>query len=140
MFSYTFEFKALPDSTGPVQAFADLIIEDTLKISGFKIMKNQKNGELWVSPPQEKSAKTDEAGKPVYFPKVWWLDAKADEEDRRTKSEDEVYTAMIEAFQGSKATNARQAAAGAHARRNGPTPEPAKAPEKPRRTKIWGSD
>jgi hypothetical protein len=142
MFNYAFEFKALPDSTGPVQAFADLVIEDTLKVSGFKIMKNQKSGELWVSPPQEKSNKVGDDGKAVYFPKVWWIDTKTNEDDRRTKIEEEVYSAMIEAFEGSRATTARQGAAAAHAKRNAaPATEeaPKTAAKKAGRPPIWGA-
>lgn len=135
MFSYEFSFHPLADSSGPAQAFAELIIEGSLKVSGFKIMKNQKTGELWVAPPQEKSSKLDDEGKAQYFPRVWWVDAKEKEDDRRTKMEEEVYSAMVQAWTDSRATSSRQAAAGAHAKRNSPqAPEP-----KPRsKTPLWG--
>lgn len=135
MFSYEFSFHPLSDSSGPAQAFAELIVDGCLKVSGFKIMKNQKSGELWVAPPQEKSNKLDDEGKPQYFPRVWWVDSKEKEEDRRTKMEEEVYSAMVQAWEASRKVSSRQAAAGAHATRNSPqTPE-----AKPRgKTPLWG--
>lgn len=138
MFNYSFDFHAIQNPQGPVQAFADLIIEDTLKVVGFKIMKNSQSGELWVAPPQEKSNKTDDDGKNIYFPRVYWADAKESEEDRRTKAENEVYTEMIRAFESTRSAGTRQAAAGAHAARNRGSRDNTGASGSVPRGALWG--
>jgi len=118
MFSYSFDFHPFQNPNGSALAFVDLIIDSTLKVKGFKIMKNQSSGELWVAPPQEKSNKMDDDGKPIYFPRVSWVDPKADDADRRTKAQEELYTEMINAWESSNTSQARRGAAQQHATRN----------------------
>jgi DNA-binding cell septation regulator SpoVG len=131
MFSYDFSFSPLPNSTGSMVAYADLIIEGTLKIKGFKIMKGQ-NNELWVAAPSEKSNKVDDSGKAVYYPTIWWVDAKASDDAKRTAVETEVYAEMVKAFEASQKGNARQSAAAAHTNQNA-----AQAPTTKKPALLW---
>ncbi len=128
MFNYDFSFTALPNSTGNMVAFADLIIEGTLRVKGFKIMKGQ-NGELWVAAPSEKSNKVDDQGKAIYYPSVWWTDAKASEDAKRTPAEEEVYTEMVKAWQATQKTNSRQNAAAAHTGQNNASAQTSNKPK-----------
>ena len=112
MFSYDVKIRAF-DGQGSTRAFAVLVIDGVLEIQGFKVIEGR-NG-LFVSSPQTRSNKVnEETGKNIYYDDVRFVDAKNNEEDRRTPLQDEVYAAILAKYNEVTAGNARGAAAAAH--------------------------
>lgn len=116
MFSYRFDYTPL-NSGGKAKAFVSIIIDDVLRLDGFKIMESDRG--LWVAPPQEKGSKPDANGNDQWFKRVRFVDEKADEKDWQTPMEQEVYTEMISGYEQFAANSSRQSAAQAQTKRPG---------------------
>jgi septal ring-binding cell division protein DamX len=113
MFSYSVKVYPLPAPMGSgawkFVANADVIIDDSFLVSGFKVMQSD-DGKVFASPPSEKDPKgrTDEkTGKPLYWPKVRYIDQKASDEDKQTPLETEMLDTIVAEF---RKTNGRQTA------------------------------
>jgi len=120
MFNYAIRINRVKNPRGKVMAFATIIIEDTMEVTGFKVINGAKG--LFVSAPQT-PGKPDDQGKVKYYDDVRFVDQKAKEEDWRTPVQDEIYKAIITQYEmqggvDQAAGSAAQASA-ASARRSG---------------------
>ena len=106
--NWTVKVYPLKSQVGSIVANASLIIDEEIEITGFTI-RDGKNG-LWASPPSQKSNKTDENGKAIYFDTTKFLGERA-EGERHTALQAEVLQAMLDSYQQDKVKTSRTAAA-----------------------------
>jgi DNA-binding cell septation regulator SpoVG len=112
MFSYDVKIRAF-NGQGSTRAFAVLVVDGVLEVQGFKVIEGR-NG-LFVSAPNTKSNKIDDkTGKNVYFDDVRFTDPKAQDTDRRTPLQEEIYGAILSKYNETVSGNARGSAASAH--------------------------
>ena len=88
---------ALPKtpSDSSFRAFARLIVGGVVVIDGFRVMEGKYG--LFVNPPSEKSNKTDENGRNVWFDKVRFIED-VPEGQRRGPVAEEAFKAILDAY------------------------------------------
>ena len=113
-----YSVKVFPfQSNSKVVAYATLVIEDVVEISGFKIINGAKG--LFVGPPQKKG-KDKKTGEEKWYDDIRFLEEVPEGQYRGPLAE-EIYRAMIDTYQEKAQGNARGSAAGAQTRTPRPT-------------------
>jgi hypothetical protein len=96
MLSLAAKPHVLPTPIKSLLGFCDLIIDDVIIISDFKVFEG-KNG-LFIKNPSKKTNQKDEQGNDKYLDTVRFLDAKENEKDWHTPLQKEAYEVMITEF------------------------------------------
>jgi DNA-binding cell septation regulator SpoVG len=112
MFDYDVKVYPLANPAGKVLAFASLIIDGQIEVTGFKIIDG-KFGKF-VAAPNRQSTKTGDDGKPVSYDDVKFLGPKDDK--NKNPLQQEIYNLMLEKYTSGNATTARAGAAQAQAK------------------------
>lgn len=132
MFSYSVKVTPINNPKGSLVAFGSLIIDDLMKVEGFRLI-NGSNG-IFMAVPSHKGTKKDDDGNIV---DAWYDDVWFNGEEGKTLKE-EIANSMISAFQEAKNTRNRTSAASTHKKINS---EPKQRTQKPQqensRTPLW---
>jgi DNA-binding cell septation regulator SpoVG len=125
MFNYSVYVNVLPNPKGNLRAFADLIIEDVMVVSGFKVIESA-SGELFVGAPSEQYTKKD--GTKDWIDKIRFRE-ELEEGERRGPIQTRIYQSILEKYEEYAKGGPRKAAPAA---RNDETPT-----KKPTRTSTF---
>jgi DNA-binding cell septation regulator SpoVG len=104
MFSYTIKTYPVKNPKSKIVAYASLVIENVFEVTGFKIF-NGSNG-LFVKPPQHKGKNKDGEDE-------WYDDARFVGEQSKEVRE-EIFTAMVQAYNTNAANSSRSTTANLH--------------------------
>ena len=104
MFSYTIKTYPVKNPKSKIVAYASLVIENVFEVTGFKIF-NGSNG-LFVKPPQHKGRNKDGEDE-------WYDDARFIGEQSKEVRE-EIFTAMVQAYNTNTANSNRSTTANLH--------------------------
>ena len=95
MFNYSVYVNVLQNPKGNLRAFADIIVEDVMVISGFKVIES-KTGDLFVGAPTEKY--TNKEGKEDWIDKVRFRE-ELEEGERRGPVQTQIYQSILEKYE-----------------------------------------
>lgn len=112
---FSAEVNIMKTATGSMKGFATLIIDDLVKINGFRIIEGSKG--LFVAVPQTKGSKPGEDGKDQYFDDIKFTDA---DEKGISATKAVIQKTILEAYEALAGTANRKEAA--TARTKDPTP------------------
>ena len=122
MFNYSIEIRRFNTPMGKLVAMGDIIIDDIMRLTGFKVFDGTKG--LFVSPPSHKGK--DKDGNEKYFDDILFLG------EPGGAAKEEISKAFIDAYLAAETTSAKTNAAKAQVKAN----ETA-APPKAKTGKLW---
>lgn len=122
------EVNLIKNPRGKTRAFANLIIDNTIRVSGFTVVEH--DGKTFVGPPQTKGTRKDDAGNMVdhWYDDVQWIDAKAGDNEKQTPTQREAYSLILSEYENVLSGGKRGAAAEAQTATSARAPAPAKRP------------
>jgi len=111
-FDFNVVIRVLDNPPGKTVAFANLIIDEQVEVSGFKIINGSKG--LFVAAPNHKGSKPDEEGNAIYYDDVRFLGDR-EEGKFRTDLQNQIYQVMLDRYNEMANTSTRGQAASAQA-------------------------
>lgn len=64
--NYTVQVNEVKGKEGNIRAYANVVLDEVLKITNIAIIENQEKGQLFVSMPRYRTKLVDENNRPVY--------------------------------------------------------------------------